>query len=69
MKQSIHPTSVSTIYECGNCGTEIPVESTQAASAKLDTCSNCHPAYTGKEVENVSGSRIDSFNERYKTKH
>ena len=65
MKQSKHPVSVPTVYECANCGTTINTESTRAAQAKLDTCSNCHPAYTGIDVKNVSGSRIDSFNDRY----
>ena len=69
MKQSIHPASVSTVFECANCGTEIATESTKPALAKLDTCSNCHPAYTGRDVENVSGSRIDAFNDRYNAKH
>jgi large subunit ribosomal protein L31 len=65
MKQRIHPVSVATQYECANCGTEIPVKSTQPAQAKLDTCSNCHPAYTGKVLSSVSGSRVDHFNDRY----
>ncbi len=65
MKQGIHPVSNSTVFTCGSCGTEIIVESTIQTQSTLDVCSNCHPAYTGKEVKSVSGSRTDSFNDRY----
>ena len=33
---------------------------------RVEVCSNCHPAYTGKSWSKKSGSRIDSFNARYK---
>lgn len=66
MNHSIHPPGTQTVYECGNCGTEIQVVSTVSAQAKLDTCSNCHPAYTGKAVKSISGSRVDAFRDRYK---
>lgn len=66
MQHAIHPVSAPTLFECANCGTHITVESTQPATAKLDTCSNCHPAYTGVEVRKASGSRVDAFSERYK---
>ena len=68
MKKQTHPVSEQSHFTCGNCGTEIAVSSTVQASAKLDTCSNCHPAYTGKEVKNASGSQIDAFNARYNKK-
>lgn len=68
MKQQTHPVSEPTIYTCGNCGTQIMIESTKQADTALDVCSNCHPAYTGKVSTDVSGSRIDSFNHRYKFK-
>ncbi len=65
MKKHIHPVITSTVFACSNCGTEIPSASTRQDHASLDVCSNCHPAYTGKVVSAVSGSRVDAFNERY----
>lgn len=67
MKQQTHPISTPTVYSCGNCGAQIVTESTKPATGKLDVCSNCHPAYTGKELKDVSGSRVDSFNKRYRS--
>lgn len=68
MKKHTHPVSETSHYKCGNCGTEILVSSTVQATTSLDVCSNCHPAYTGKEIEKASGNKIDAFNERYKRK-
>jgi len=68
MKQNIHPVSVPTVFTCARCGTEIMTKSTKASHAKLDVCSNCHPAYTGKVLEGASGSRVDAFNDRYKSR-
>ena len=68
MKKQTHPVSEAAHYICGNCGTEITVSSTVQATASLDVCSNCHPAYTGKELEKASGSKVDAFNERFKKK-
>lgn len=65
MKKHTHPVSVLSEFICGNCGTAIAVSSTVKPNANLDTCSNCHSAYTGIEVQKASGSRIDSFNARY----
>ena len=68
MKKHTHPISAKTEFICGNCGTTIAVSSTVKSNAKLDTCSSCHPSYTGIEVLKVSGSQIDNFNARYDPK-
>ncbi|MGQ7846388.1 50S ribosomal protein L31 [Granulosicoccus sp. 3-233] len=65
MKKHIHPVLKPTVFACGNCGTEISTASTRSDHASLEVCSNCHPAYTGKVVTSVSGSRVDAFHERY----
>lgn len=66
MRQSIHPVVGPTVYSCGRCSTQFKVESTRRADLVLDVCSNCHPAYTGKEMKSVTNNRIESFNNRYK---
>jgi large subunit ribosomal protein L31 len=48
---------------CSTCGTVHTVR-TSAGRVSLDTCSNCHPAYTGVERTTATGSRIDRFNRR-----
>jgi ribosomal protein L31 len=39
---------------------------TRSAAEKLavDTCSNCHPAYTGTARVVVGGDRVERFNRR-----
>ena len=48
---------------CATCGTAFDVRST-AASLSVETCSNCHPAYTGRQHAAVRGDRIERFNRR-----
>jgi large subunit ribosomal protein L31 len=49
--------------QCSSCGTAFSVRSTATAIA-VEVCSNCHPAYTGRERATTSGSRIERFNRR-----
>jgi large subunit ribosomal protein L31 len=58
-----HPTLHVVDVRCASCGNAFAVRST-ADSIALDVCSNCHPAYTGREREIASSSRIARFNER-----
>jgi large subunit ribosomal protein L31 len=48
---------------CSTCGTVHTVR-TSAERVAVDTCSSCHPAYTGVERATASGSRIERFNRR-----
>ena len=48
---------------CSTCGT-VHIVRTAAERVSVDTCSSCHPAYTGVERAAATGSRIDSFNRR-----
>jgi large subunit ribosomal protein L31 len=48
---------------CASCGAEFTVNST-AATISTDVCSNCHPAYTGRERSFAGGGRIERFNAR-----
>lgn len=48
---------------CSTCGTVHTLRSA-AERVSVDTCSSCHPAYTGIERATASGSRIDRFNRR-----
>jgi len=48
---------------CSSCGASFAARST-AEGLSTDVCSNFHPAYTGCERAEASGSRIARFNRR-----
>jgi large subunit ribosomal protein L31 len=48
---------------CSTCGATFSVRST-VETISVDVCSNCHPAYTGRERAVTSGGRIERFNRR-----
>jgi large subunit ribosomal protein L31 len=58
-----HPTVHVVDVECASCGAAFAVRST-AESIAVDVCSNCHPAYTGRERTIASSSRVARFNRR-----
>lgn len=64
MKTGIHPEYHQTTIVCSSCNTEIKVGST-ASDIRIDTCSNCHPYYTGKQRFATAAGRIDKFNKKY----
>lgn len=64
MKQGIHPEYHKTKIVCTSCNTEIEVGSTKT-DLRVDTCSNCHPFYTGKQRFGKADGRIDKFNKKY----
>jgi large subunit ribosomal protein L31 len=58
-----HPETHVVDVLCATCGTTHTVRSTTPLGA-VDVCSNCHPAYTGRERAVAAGSRIARFNRR-----
>ena len=58
-----HPETHVVDVVCATCGTTFEVRST-APSLSVDTCSSCHPAYTGTQLTAVRGDRIERFNRR-----
>jgi large subunit ribosomal protein L31 len=48
---------------CSTCGA-VHIVRSAAERVAVDTCSSCHPAYTGVERATTSGSRTDRFNRR-----
>jgi large subunit ribosomal protein L31 len=58
-----HPETYLVDVVCATCGTAFTIRST-AASASVDVCSNCHPAYTGVQHAAARGDRIERFNRR-----
>jgi large subunit ribosomal protein L31 len=58
-----HPTLHVVDVRCSSCGASFALRSS-AEAISADVCSNCHPAYTGRERAIQSGSRIARFNRR-----
>jgi len=63
MKAGIHPDYVVCKVSCA-CGNTFETRSTQSA-IKVDTCSACHPFYTGNQKFVDTAGRIDKFRKRY----
>jgi large subunit ribosomal protein L31 len=64
VKTDIHPELHLSRVTCASCGTELTTRWT-AADRTVDTCSHCHPAYTGRAPRVTGGSRIERFERRY----
>ena len=58
-----HPTLHVVDIRCSSCGASFATRST-AETLAVDVCSNCHPAYTGREHVVTAGGRVERFNRR-----
>jgi large subunit ribosomal protein L31 len=63
MKQGIHPNYQKTKVVCVSCGAEFETGST-VKEIRVDTCSKCHPFYTGEQKFAQAAGRVDRFNKR-----
>ncbi|MDY6429983.1 MAG: 50S ribosomal protein L31 [Bacilli bacterium] len=63
MKEGIHPKYHTCKVVCTTCGATFETGST-LKEIKVDTCSNCHPFYTGKQRFVQADGRIDKFNKK-----
>ena len=64
MKKEIHPNYFKTKVVCTSCGSEFETGST-VKEIKVDTCSNCHPFYTGRQRFAQAQGRGERFNKKY----
>lgn len=65
MREGIHPQYVETQVHCG-CGNSFTTRSTKTSGVMtVETCSACHPFYTGKQRILDSGGRVARFEARY----
>lgn len=64
MKSNIHPTLNKVTVTCTACGNEFETLAT-TKDFKVDTCSNCHPFYTGKQRFAQAQGRVEKFNKKY----
>ncbi len=64
MKPNIHPEYHKTTVICTSCGNEFDTGSTKK-EIRIDTCSNCHPFYTGRQRFAAAAGRIEKFKQKY----
>ena len=63
MKKGIHPDYKKVKVVCTSCGNEFETGSV-LNEIRVDTCSKCHPFYTGEQKFVQAAGRIDRFNKR-----
>lgn len=63
MKKGIHPEYHKVQVVCVSCGATFETGSTKD-EIRVDTCSKCHPFYTGEQKFVQAAGRIDRFNKR-----
>ncbi|MGL4624709.1 MAG: 50S ribosomal protein L31 [Culicoidibacterales bacterium] len=64
MKKGIHPNYKAVKVTCTSCNTEFETGSV-LDEIRVDTCSNCHPFYTGRQRFVTADGRVDRFNKKY----
>ena len=64
MKKGIHPDYHKCKVICTSCGAEFESGSTKK-EIKVDTCSNCHPFFTGRQRFAAAQGRVEKFNKKY----
>lgn len=66
MREGIHPNYKKATVHCTQCGADFETGSV-LENIKVDSCSNCHPFYTGKQNVIQADGRVDRFNKRFET--
>ena len=63
MKDGIHPKYAESTVTCG-CGNTFKTRSTKP-KIMVETCSRCHPFYTGSVRFVDAAGRVDKFNKKF----
>lgn len=64
MKKGIHPEYNKVQAICSTCGNEFETGSV-LKEIRVDTCSECHPFYTGRQRFGNADGRVERFNKKY----
>ena len=64
MKKEGHPNYKTVKVTCVTCGNTFETGST-LDEIRVDTCSNCHPFYTGKQKFAQTDGRVGRFMKKY----
>lgn len=63
MKEGIHPNYQEAVVKCA-CGETFATGSTKK-DLHVESCSKCHPFFTGRQKMTDTGGRVDKFNKKY----
>lgn len=63
MKKDIHPEYTDAVVKCA-CGNELHTRSTRK-EMHVNTCSGCHPFFTGESRLLDTEGRVERFQKRY----
>ena len=66
MKEGIHPDYQDCVIKCA-CGETIETKSIKP-ELRVETCSKCHPFYTGSQKNTVVGGRSERFKKKFNIK-
>lgn len=64
VKKGIHPEYKTATITCTTCGNVFEAGSVKD-DIRVDTCSNCHPFYTGQQKFGKAAGRVERFKKRY----
>lgn len=64
MKENTHPEYKTVTVTCTTCGNTFETGST-LNEIRVDTCSKCHPYYTGKQRFAQAEGRVGRFMKKY----
>ena len=64
MKKNIHPEYHTVTVTCTTCGNTFETGST-LKEIRVDTCSKCHPYFTGKQRFAQTEGRVGRFMKKY----
>jgi len=64
-KLNAHPQYFQAKFVCTTCSNEFISGSTKGEEVRIDTCSNCHPFYTGKQSFANAEGRVEKFKEKF----
>ncbi|QHX36213.1 50S ribosomal protein L31 [Spiroplasma sp. TIUS-1] len=68
-KQNIHPKYFDEAqFICVTCNSKFDMGTTLSEEVRVDTCSKCHPFYTGKQTFANAEGRVEKFKEKFAKK-
>lgn len=67
MKKDIHPKFSKVTVTCTSCGNQFETGSV-LKEIRVDSCSKCHPFYTGNQRFATADGRVDKFLKKYNMK-
>lgn len=66
MNKKIQPKTHTVTFKCASCGSEYQIESTyKQDTVSIDVCSNCHPFYKSKSLNQKAKGRAEKLSEKF----